>query len=222
MYIHLTAHSSFSLQEGLLSPADLARAAKTHQMPAIGLTDHHILTGVIEFATACKEIDIQPIFGLEIDLERGPLNLLAMSLEGWSNLCRLSSAIALQDEGETVCALETLTKYSQDLLAISNHSLEELKPIFQDRLYVSLQTQSRALELSKLARSLSLPTVITHPIYYLSPEQAGLQHTLTAIRLNQSVQQLPLNAAAPAGSYFSSPQEMESRFQDFPLSLIHI
>ena len=83
MYIHLTAHSAFSLQEGLLSPTELAQAAKAHNMPAIGLTDHHLLTGVIEFVTACKEAGIQPILGLEIDLEKGPLNLLAMSLEGW-------------------------------------------------------------------------------------------------------------------------------------------
>ena len=219
MYIHLTAHSAFSLQEGLLSPTELVQAAKSHNMPAIGLTDHHLLTGMIEFVTACKEVDIQPILGVEINLEHGPLNLLAMSLEGWSNLCRLSSAIALQDESEMACSLKTLTEYSQDLLALSGHSLEELKPIFQDRLYVSLQNPANALELSKRASSLSLPTVITHPIYYLSPEQTGLQHTLTAIRLNQSVHQLPLNAAAPAGAYFTNPQEMEVRFQDFPEAL---
>ncbi|MBK8822416.1 MAG: DNA polymerase III subunit alpha [Anaerolineales bacterium] len=219
MYIHLTAHSAYSLQEGLLSPADLVHAAQTHHLPALGLTDHHLLTGTVEFVTACKEAGIQPILGLEIDLEHGPLNVLAMNIEGWSNLCRLSSAIALQNESKPVCSLEMLALYSQDLLALSSHSLEELQPIFPDHLYVALQNQVNAFNLSKLARSLSLPTVVTHPIYYLTPEQAGLQHTLSAIRLNQPVQQLLLSAAAPAGSYFTSPQEMEVRFQDFPEAL---
>ena len=73
-------------------------------MSAIGLTDHNLLTGAIEFVTACKQNGIQPVIGLEIDLDFGPLNLLATSLEGWSNLCRLSSALALRDDPEAPCA----------------------------------------------------------------------------------------------------------------------
>jgi DNA polymerase III alpha subunit len=95
MYIHLTAHSAFSLQEGLIPPVELVQAAEANGMDALGLTDHNLLTGSIEFALACKEGNLQPIIGLEIDLQTGPLHLLATSVEGWSNLCRLSSAIAL-------------------------------------------------------------------------------------------------------------------------------
>ena len=69
-------------------------------MPALGLTDHRLLTGTVEFVHACKEAGIQPILGLEIDLETGKLALLATSMEGWSNLCRLSSALALRDDPE--------------------------------------------------------------------------------------------------------------------------
>jgi DNA-directed DNA polymerase III PolC len=219
MYIHLTAHSAFSLQEGLLSPADLVQAAKAHGLPALGLTDHHLLTGAIEFVKGCKDAGIQPILGLEVDLEAGPLQLLATSNEGWSNLCRLSSRLALRDDPDMVCSLEMLHAYSQDLIALSSHSLEELKSIFPNRLYVSLHDPAGAFNLSNRARELSLPTVVTHPIYYLSPDQAGLQHTLSAVRLNQPVHQLPMSAAAPRGSHFVSPQEMESRFQEYPQAL---
>src|SRR6185369_6219218 len=55
--------------------------------------------------------------------------------------------------------------------------------------------------------------------YYLSPEQAGLQRTLAAVRLNQSIQKLAPNAAAPVGSHFVNSQEMESRFQEYPEAL---
>ena len=95
MYIHLTTHSAYSLQEGLLSPTELLQAAQAQNMPALGLTDHCLLTGSVEFVHACKEADIQPILGLEIDLETGKLTLLAINMEGWSNLCRLSSALAV-------------------------------------------------------------------------------------------------------------------------------
>ena len=38
---------------------------------------------MIEFVTACIEVDIQPIIGIEIDQESGPLNLLTTSIIGW-------------------------------------------------------------------------------------------------------------------------------------------
>ncbi|MBC7879598.1 MAG: DNA polymerase III subunit alpha [Anaerolineales bacterium] len=219
MYIHLVAHSAYSLQEGLATPADLVQAAQAHSMSALGLTDHRLLTGAVEFVSACKQAGIQPILGLEIDFEHGPLQLLATSEEGWSNLCRLSSSLMLREIPETVCTLATLDLYSKDLIALSNIHLDELKDIFQDRLYVSLSNPSEANRLSDLARKLKLPTVITHPIYYLSPEQARLQKTLTAIRLNQPLKDISSNAMAPVDSYFMSAHEIETRFQDHPEAL---
>src|SRR5512139_709172 len=114
MYVHLTTHSSFSLQEGLMSPAELAQAAQANGMPAIGLTDHNLLTGVIEFVTACKTAQIQPVIGLEIHLHGGPLSLLSTSLDGWANLCRLSSAIALREDPDGPCPLDVLDSHSRD------------------------------------------------------------------------------------------------------------
>ena len=61
MYFHLTTHSAFSLQESLSTPTDLVQAAQMNGMPALALTDHNLLTGVIEFVTACKAVDIQPL-----------------------------------------------------------------------------------------------------------------------------------------------------------------
>ena len=82
MYIYLTTHSTYSLQEGLMTPAELVQAAQANGMPALGLTDHNLLTGAVEFAEACKAASIRPIIGLEINLNEGPVNLLATSLEG--------------------------------------------------------------------------------------------------------------------------------------------
>ena len=184
MYVHLTAHSAFSIQEGLVSPIDLVQAAKTMGLPALGLTDHNLLTGMVEFATACKEVDIQPILGLEININDGPLTILATSMEGWSNLCRLSSTVALQENADAPCSLDTLAAYSRGLIALTSQP-GLLQDIFSDHLYVHLQDPRQAHELSRLAQHLGLPTVVTHPIYYLHPEQATLQRTLAAIRLNE-------------------------------------
>jgi DNA polymerase III alpha subunit len=68
MFFHLTVHSAHSLQEGSSSSTELVQAAIPQGMPALGLTDHRLLTGAVEFVQACKEAGIQPILGMEIDL----------------------------------------------------------------------------------------------------------------------------------------------------------
>lgn len=204
MSIHLTCHSTYSLQEGLATPAELIQAAQRHGMSALGLTDHNLLTGAVEFVTACREAGIQPILGLELDLEGMPLSLLATSFDGWSNLCRLSSTAALQD---APCSIDLLAAHSKDLIALSRNP-NPLIEIFGDRLYFALSDPAQSI--SNHVRS-----VAAHPIYYINPEQAALQRTLTAIRLNRSVDKVPVQT----GAHFLSPQEMKHRFASFPEAL---
>src|SRR5512135_1536750 len=142
MYVHLTTHSAYSLQEGLLLPSELVQAAQAHGLPALGLTDHRLLSGAVEFAIACKRAGIQPVLGLEIDLEiSNRLALLAMSLEGWTNLCRLSSALALRQEPEAACPLDLLAEHTAGLVALSDEQgdstgrrLGQLGELFPGRL----------------------------------------------------------------------------------------
>jgi DNA polymerase III subunit alpha len=218
MYVHLTTHSAFSLQEGLSTPTDLVKAAQANGMTALGLTDHNLLTGVIEFVTSCKAVDIQPIIGLEIDLNDGPVSLFATGLEGWSCLCRLSSSINLRDHPDAPCTLEMLASCSQDLIAVSKQP-QLLKEMFPDRLYVNMQDPNDAANLTNLARQLGLPTVITHPVYYLTPEQASLQRTLAAVRLGKTIATLPRDAAALPDAYFLTSHQMQDRFQQYPEAL---
>lgn len=221
MYIHLTTHSAYSLLEGLALPSELAQAAQANGMPALGLTDHRLLSGSVEFAVACKRVGVQPVLGLEIDLETGSLALLAASLEGWANLCRLSSVMALRPEPEAPCPLDLLAAYTPHLLALSDDQgdssgrrLRALKDLFPDRLYLTLSEPSIALHISDLARKVRLPVVAVHSVYYLAPEQAPLQRTLAAIRLNQPLSRIPPEAAR-GGAHFLSPGEMAQRFQGF-------
>jgi DNA-directed DNA polymerase III PolC len=226
MFLHLTTHSAYSLQEGLALPAELAQAAQADGMPALGLTDHRLLSGSVEFVIACQKARVQPLLGLEIDLESGPLSLLATSLAGWSNLCGLSSALALREQPEVACPLELLASHSMDLIALiadqgdpSGRRLDPLREIFPGRLYLALQDPALGLPLSGLGRKLSLPLVVSHPVYYLTPEQAVLQRTLAAIRLNCPLERLPAEAAAPRGTYFVSAGEIERRYKSFPSAL---
>jgi DNA-directed DNA polymerase III PolC len=226
MYIPLITHSAYSLQEGLLLPEELVQAAQADGLPALGLTDHRLLTGTVEFVQACRKAGLQPVLGLEIDLDGGPLALLAMSLAGWSSLCALSSSLALRSDPTAVCPLDLLAAHSTDLIAITGEQgdstgrkVRPLMDAFPGRLYLALQELARALPLSHLGRRLSLPLVVTHPVYYLTPEQAGLQRTLSAVRLNLPLDRLPSGAAAPAGSHFVNAREIERRYQGFRTAL---
>ena len=221
MYVHLTAHSAYSLQEGLALPSELAQAAAADGMTALGLTDHRLLTGAVEFVTACQVCGIQPVLGLEIDLDVGRLVLLAENLAGWANLCRLSSALMLRDVPEAACPPDLLDRHNPGLIAIGGSGLGEnwlakIKSIFSGRSYLAMQSPAQSLGDSHLARRLGLPLVVTHPVYMLTPEQAGLLTTLTAVRLNVQVEKIPPGAAAPEGCWFVGSREMEARFRSFP------
>ena len=199
-------------------PSDLVQAAQARGMSVLGLTDHNLLTGAVEFFVACKQNGIQPVIGLEVDLEQGPLHLLAASVEGWSNLCRLSSTLALRDVPQTPCTLDLLAAYSGDLIALTGDP-RALKEIFPDRLYVSLRDPSSAASLTALAHTLALPAVVTHPVYFLNPEQVMLQRTLTAIRINKTINTIPNGKAAAPDAWFMSSHEVEMRFKGYPEAL---
>ena len=226
MFTHLATHSTFSLQEGLATPTELVRSAKAQGMPALGLTDHNLLTGAVEFVHACKEAEIAPLLGLEVDLSTGRLPLLASSQEGWANLCRLSSAMALQDDPERPCSFDLLAAHAKDLIALGSadgekaaKQFEILKDIFGNRLYLSLQDPRIGLPLSHFARSMGVQMVATHPIYYLKPAQAALQRTLAAVRLNRPISTIAEEDLAPTGAYFLSEGEMLTRFHGFQSAL---
>ncbi|MGL4595477.1 MAG: DNA polymerase III subunit alpha [Thermoguttaceae bacterium] len=101
-FVHLHCHSHFSILDGAAKPATLLERAKTLEMPALALTDHGTLGGILEFYQEAKKIGIKPILGLEaymshenrFDKSKRPfhLTLLAMNRVGYKNLLKLSSA----------------------------------------------------------------------------------------------------------------------------------
>lgn len=98
--IHLHNHTEYSLLDGVTKVKDLVRAAKSFNMPAVAITDHANLYGVVEFYKACKEAEIKPIIGCELytcpnrfekTKGRNHLVLLCKNEAGYSNLVKLVS-----------------------------------------------------------------------------------------------------------------------------------
>jgi len=134
MFIHLHVHSQFSLLDGLPKIDELVNKAKEYNMPALALTDHGAMYGVIEFYQKCQKAGIKPIIGLEAYLGRGSrfdkqnkvdtdpyhLILLVKSHQGYQNLLKLTSLAHL--EGfyyKPRIDWELLEKYHEGLIALS-------------------------------------------------------------------------------------------------------
>ncbi len=54
-FIHLHLHTTYSFLDGFNRPEDSARKAKELGMPAMAITDHNHLCGVLDFKEACDK-----------------------------------------------------------------------------------------------------------------------------------------------------------------------
>jgi len=108
-FVHLHVHSEYSLLDGFSNIKKLVARAKEMGMPALALTDHGTMFGVIDFFNAAQKAGIKPIIGMEAYLaprgmdSRDPqadkksthLLLLAENQTGYQNLLKLASRAQL-------------------------------------------------------------------------------------------------------------------------------
>ncbi len=109
-FVHLHVHTEYSILDGFSNIRRLVARAKEMNMPALAITDHGAMYGVIEFYQAAQEAGLKPIIGMEAYLaartmkERDPhedkksthLLLLAENQTGYQNLLRLASLAQLE------------------------------------------------------------------------------------------------------------------------------
>jgi len=109
-FVHLHVHSEYSLLDGFSNIKKLVRRAKEMGMPALALTDHGTMFGVVDFYHAAISAGVKPIIGVEAYLaarsmrERDPqedkksthLLLLAENEVGYKNLLKITSAAQLE------------------------------------------------------------------------------------------------------------------------------
>jgi DNA polymerase-3 subunit alpha len=162
-FVHLHNHSHYSLLDGLTKFDEMINYAKEQGSPAVALTDHGSMYGVIEFYQKAKKAGIKPIIGVETYLApnsrldkntredgRGyHLLLLAKNNVGYKNLIKLVSAAHL--EGfyyKPRIDWEILTKYHEGLIASSACLGGEIsRLIFADKLE---EAKKRILEYKEL------------------------------------------------------------------------
>jgi len=121
-FCHLHTHTEFSMLDGASRVDEVVAAAVDDGQPAIGITDHGNMYGVLDFYRAARGRGVTPVIGIEAYMARGSrldrpvrrgrvddtggevgagdklyyhLTLLAESNAGYKNLLKLSSAAYL-------------------------------------------------------------------------------------------------------------------------------
>lgn len=261
-FVHLHTHSEYSLLEAACRVKGIAKKAAEYNMPAAALTDNGNMFGAIEFYFACKDKNVKPIIGLDAymapgsrhekkqdpnvrysELALGPrrLVLLAQNINGYQNLCRLSSVGYQQGfYYKPRIDNEVLKEYNSDLICLTGgfrgeladtflkegpdaalKRLKELKELFGDRLYLEMcRTRPEwdginkfILEASKIIKA---PVVATNDVHYLTADDQIAQEVLVCIGTNKTLSDETRFKLGAAEFYLKSPEKMQALFKDIP------
>lgn len=142
-FTHLHTATGHSVRYGASLPVQLVRRAAERGMDALALTDRDTVTGLLDFARACRRDGIRPIFGVDVAVEgiepapapartpppaRGGMHvdeppwrmtLLARDAAGWARLCHLVTGAYQVERLRPVVSWEALrSEGGQGLIAL--------------------------------------------------------------------------------------------------------
>ncbi len=259
-FVHLHNHTEYSLLDGANRIPDMVARAKEMGMDALAISDHGVMFGVMEFYWECLKQGVKPILGVEAyvapnghtkktgreENETYHLLLLARNLEGYRNLCKLSSIAALEGYYyKPRIDHDLLRQYSGGLIGTSaclgSEICQELlggrydkaqyiagqyKEIFgEGNFYIELQDHRLAEQaqirddLLKIARELKLPLIATNDAHYLCKTDAKPHDVLLCIQTGNMVADEKRMRFETDEFYLKSPEEMHDIFQDWPSAL---
>ena len=257
-FVHLHTHSEYSLLMSSCRIKSMAKQAQEWGMPALALTDYGNMFGAIQHYFACKDAGINPILGLEVYIapegrhikgaemtSKQPnlkLVLLAQNLNGYQNLCQISSRGFLEGFYYVPRVdYELLREHSQDLICLTGSKLgvvpwtfnnkskedalsavQDLKGIYSDRLY--LETNRTGLKewdevnpfLEEVSQISNVPIVAANDVHYFKQGDQIAQEVLVCIGTNKTLQDESRFRLGSNEFYFKSPEEMRRLFSDKP------
>jgi DNA polymerase-3 subunit alpha len=144
-FVHLHLHTEYSLLDGACRLDRLVDKAHELKFPALAITDHGAMHGVIDFYKAAREKGIKPIIGCEVYVAPGSrlekktgstgggrdvyhhLGLLAKDETGYKNLIKLTTAAHLEGYYyKPRIDKEILTAHKEGLIAMSGCLASEI------------------------------------------------------------------------------------------------
>jgi len=149
-FVHLHLHTEYSLLDGACRLDKLMERAHELKFPALAITDHGAMHGVIEFYQAARAKGIKPIIGCEVYVAPGSrmerkkvegdkyhhLGLLVKDEAGYKNLIKLTTAAHLEGYYyKPRIDKDLLAAHSEGLIAMSGCLASEIPDlIMKDQL----------------------------------------------------------------------------------------
>ena len=198
MATHLMVRSAFSLLHSTMNVQRLVSTAKTLGYSAVALTDRLTLAGIPEFVMSCRQANLKPILGCELNLvlHDEPISLIALAKNdtGYRWIMGMSSR---WNTLKTPLSLDELTAIQSDVVLI----LPSVNPLMD-----GLVLKQREADLIALIRLLSQNV----PQLYL-----GITHQESAFYRNQNAllksiwKQAGLKTTALHQVYYANSDEEE-------------
>jgi error-prone DNA polymerase len=245
-YIELHARSAFSMLDGASSPHDLARQAANVGLEGLALTDLDDLGGAVQFAEACADHGVRPIFGGELTLAGGgPLVLLCESREGWTNLATLISiAREHTPRGRPGVSLDTLAAHAEGLVCLSGGRdgaldraaskgpaaaralVGRLAELFPGRFYIEVQDHKLTEDVARIAdrvalsRRQGLPWVVTGDVRHATAREKATHDVLLCLKHPRTLDEAGDLLFPNAARRITSPREVLTTFRDAPAGVL--
>ena len=221
-FVHLKVHSAYSLLEGALPIAKLAKLATAFGMPALGLSDTNNMFGALEFSDKLAKDGIQPIAGVCVDVDfadatssrgngrtmgptalrpSGRMALFAANEAGYANLMKISSACHL-DVNDTEPPHVDMThfeRWSQGVIALTGGPDGPI-----DR---ALGDDDSALATSRLGR---LKAIFGNRLYVEVQRHGTTAEAAIEPALLSLAYELELPIVATNECYFATPDDHEA------------
>lgn len=259
-FVHLHNHTEYSLLDGANRIMEMVARAGELGMDSLAISDHGVMFGVMDFYFKCKDKGIKPIIGVEAyvapnghrkksgreENETYHLLLLAKDLEGYRNLCRLSTIAALDGYYyKPRIDHDLLRQYGKGLVGTSaclgSEICQELlrgtydkaqylagmyKEIFgEGNFFIELQDhrlkeQAQIRDgLLKIAKELDLPLIATNDAHYLCKADHQPHDVLLCIQTGSQLDDPKRMRFETDEFYLKSPEEMAELFQEHPDAL---
>jgi DNA polymerase-3 subunit alpha len=244
-FAHLRVSSEYSIFKGLLSIEKLVEKAKSFGMPAIALTDHSNMFGLVKFFKKCEKEGIKPISGSTLNIARSqeerPYEFLclAKNLDGQKNLMhglskasRNQTKAIIYNDFLNICNdifVITGSENSEIFSLILNDKedeavelIERYKSDFQNNLVIEIQNTGKEshkifiASILPIASRLSIPVIATNDVLFGDREDFEIHETKVCINSGKTLNDPNREKIYSEEQYFKSQDEMQELFKDFP------
>ena len=244
-FIHLRVSSEYSIFKGLLSVEKLVEKAKSFGMPALALTDHSNMFGLVKFFKKCEKEGIKPISGSTLNIARSfderPYEILCLAknidghknlMHGLSKASRNQSKAIMYDDFLNICndifviiGSENSEIFSLILNDKENDAvelIEKYKADFKDNFVIEIQNTGKEIHeifmasILPIASRLSIPVIATNDVLFGDREDFDIHEIKVCINSGKTLNDPNREKIYSEEQYFKSQDEMQDLFKDFP------